>query len=266
VKEVQELKARGLLLEPLDDLFKDEIRALGYELGLPAELVERHPFPGPGTAIRIITAAEDRASLEPAAVESPIRSFVNGLPLRSTREVTAHVLPVRTVGVGGDERSHISVVALDNAGLEYADMAMLASEIPANFRGDVNRVVYALGKRALSHRTVTRTLLDTEARTQLRRADSIVFRAMRRFDVLANIKQMPVVLLPLSFDKPGDRSIVLRPVTTSTFMTVQAMLPGRDLPEAFFDEVTEEVLATVPGISQVFLDLTNKPPGTTEWE
>ncbi len=49
-------------------------------------------------------------------------------------------------------------------------------------------------------------------------------------------------------------------------MTVQAMLPGRDLPSDFFVSITERILKEVPGISQVFLDLTNKPPGTTEWE
>jgi GMP synthase (glutamine-hydrolysing) len=49
-------------------------------------------------------------------------------------------------------------------------------------------------------------------------------------------------------------------------MTVQAMLPDRDLPTEFFQKITERILAEVPGISQVFLDLTNKPPATTEWE
>jgi GMP synthase (glutamine-hydrolysing) len=49
-------------------------------------------------------------------------------------------------------------------------------------------------------------------------------------------------------------------------MTVQAMLPGRDLPAKFLTEIAERILNTVPGISQVFLDITNKPPATTEWE
>ena len=53
---------------------------------------------------------------------------------------------------------------------------------------------------------------------------------------------------------------------TSTFMTVQAMLPERDLPTEFFNKITDRILSEVDGISQVFLDLTNKPPATTEWE
>lgn len=266
VQEVQELKSRGLLIEPLDDLFKDEIRALGHELGLPHELVERQPFPGPGTAIRIIAAPEHQAELPKDPIEDKVRAYISSRSYDTGRPVEAHVLPIRSVGVGGDERSHISVVAIDNADLSTDDMASLAHEIPANFRGAVNRVIYALGHNALAERTVTKTLLTSEARNQLRRSDKIVFEAMRSFDVLSKIKQMPVVLLPLSFHEPGDRSVVLRPVTTSTFMTVQAMLPGRDLPSEFFTSITNRILGEVPGISQVFLDLTNKPPGTTEWE
>ena len=266
VQEVQELKSRGLLIEPLDDLFKDEIRALGHELGLPHELVERQPFPGPGTAIRIIAAPEHQAELPKDPIEDKVRAYISSRSYDTGKSVLAHVLPIRSVGVGGDERSHISVVAIDNADLSTADMANLAHEIPANFRGAVNRVIYALGQNALAERTVTKTLLTSEARDQLRRSDRIVFEAMRSFDVLSKIKQMPVVLLPLSFKEPGDRSVVLRPVTTSTFMTVQAMLPGRDLPSEFFTSITHRILGEVPGISQVFLDLTNKPPGTTEWE
>lgn len=266
VAEVQALKARGLLIEPLDDLFKDEIRALGRELGLPYELVERQPFPGPGTAIRIIVSAEDQIKLISSADEANIRRFVKDRSFDTNKPVKIHLLPVRSVGVGGDERSHISVVAIDNAGLSTEDLAGLANEIPAHFRGQVNRVIYALGPLPLSKRTVTKTLLTKDSRKQLRQADRIVFEAMREFNVIDIIKQMPVVLLPISFGEIGKRSIVLRPVTTSTFMTVQAMLPGRDLPEEFFSAITDRVLGEVEGISQVFLDLTNKPPGTTEWE
>jgi len=266
VAEVQELKTRGLLIEPLDDLFKDEIRVLGHELDLPYDLVERQPFPGPGIAIRIIAAPEDQSSPTRDPVENEIRAFIASRTYDGKKAIAAHVLPIRSVGVGGDERSHISVVAIDNADLSTADMASLASEIPAHFPGKVNRVVYALSPQVLARWTVTKTLLSREARVQLRQADSIVFEAMRSFNVLSLIKQMPVVLLPLSFRKRGERSIVLRPVTTTTWLTVQAMLPGRDLPSEFFSTITNRIIHEVPGISQVFLDLTNKPPGTTEWE
>ena len=77
VREVQELKSQGLLIEPIDDLFKDEIRELGRQLGLPEELVERQPFPGPGTAIRIIAAAKSQADLKPAPEQAAIQAFLD---------------------------------------------------------------------------------------------------------------------------------------------------------------------------------------------
>lgn len=262
VKEVRELKEQGLLIEPLDDLFKDEIRELGRELGLPEDLVERQPFPGPGLAIRIICADQSKSLVEPHANQKAVQEFID----KHTPGAKAHLLPIRSVGVGGDERSHLSVVAVEHGKLDDDQLAKLGADLPAHFRNDLNRVIYALGPKLLAKHTVTKTLLTADVRDQLRHADRIVFEAMRTLNMLSNIKQMPVVLLPISFGKPGLRSIVLRPVTTSTFMTVQAMLPGRDLPQDFLNTIAQRILSEVPGISQVFLDLTNKPPATTEWE
>jgi GMP synthase (glutamine-hydrolysing) len=266
VREVQELKARGLLIEPLDDLFKDEVRELGRELGLPEELVERQPFPGPGLAIRIIAAAKAQPQLPVSDEQTAIQLFLDQHAYAGKQQLSAHLLPVRSVGVGGDERSHISVVAIEGASVETMDLAALARDLPAHFRGVVNRVIYALGPESLSKSSVTKTLLTADVRHQLRQADRLVFEAMRSSGLLSEIKQFPVVLLPLSFGSTGQRSIVLRPVTTSTFMTVQAMLPGRDYPAKFIESIASRILSQVPGISQVFLDLTNKPPATTEWE
>ena len=262
VREVQELKAAGRLIEPIDDLFKDEVRELGRELGLPDDLVERQPFPGPGLAIRIICAAEAQTGLQPPAEEAAIQAFLD----KQTFKTKVHLLPVRSVGVGGDERSHLSAAALENANLSADQLARVGADLPAHFRATVNRVIYALIPGPLGAPTLTKTLLTANVREQLRHADRIVFEAMRAADLLGAIKQFPVVLLPLSFSEPGQRSIVLRPVTTSTFMTVQAMLPGRDLPDNFLSMLSIRILKEVKGISQVFIDLTNKPPATTEWE
>jgi len=259
VREVQELKAAGRLLEPIDDLFKDEVRELGRELGLPDELVERQPFPGPGLAIRIIATDGSKVG---RAKNPAIQTYLD----EHHAGVKAELLPIRSVGVGGDERSHLSVVALEHADLNATKLAKLGADLPAHFRDSVNRVIYALTPGPLAEHHVTQTLLTADVRDQLRQADKIVFEAMRAADLLTKIKQFPVVLLPLSFGKAGQRSIVLRPVTTSTFMTVQAMLPGRDLPEEFLNMLSMRILTEVPNISQVFLDLTNKPPATTEWE
>ena len=263
VREVQELKKAGMLLEPLDDLFKDEIRELGRELGLPEELVERQPFPGPGLAIRIIAAAQSEPTLSPDPAEADIRAFLDKSDIPN---ISAKLLPIRSVGVGGDERSHLSVVAIAHGSLEAPQLARLGSELPAHFREKINRVIYALAPTSIEHCSLTKTMLTADVRKQLRQADRIVFETMREAKLLNTIKQFPVILIPLSFAEAGQRSIVLRPVTTSTFMTVQAMLPGDTLPIDFLQTVTKRILDNVAGISQVFLDLTNKPPATTEWE
>jgi GMP synthase (glutamine-hydrolysing) len=262
VREVQELKERGMLIEPIDDLFKDEVRELGRQLGLPEELVERQPFPGPGLAIRIICSDEPKDLAEPHEEQHEVQRFLDD----QHSGLKGHLLPIRSVGVGGDERSHLSVIALENADLKGDVLARLAHDLPAHFRGTINRVIYALTPGKLDKHAVTRTLLTADVRAQLRHSDRIVFEAMRAADLINDIKQFPVVLLPLSFGRSGERAIVLRPVTTSTFMTVQAMLPGRDLPEGFLNGIATRILKEVPGITQVFLDITNKPPATTEWE
>lgn len=263
VLEVQELKERGLLIEPLDELFKDEVRAVGRHLGLPDEVVQRQPFPGPGLAVRVLCSdgkadTENTSQPEVFIQKYLAKEFPN-------EKIASKVLPIRNVGVGGDERSHVAAVALQSdASWEVLDK--LARNLPAKFRDDLNRVAVALGNKPIEKLSLTPTFLRKAELEQLRHADEIVWEEMRSAKLVESISQFPVVLLPLSFGKPGQRSIVLRPVKTSTFMTVQPMLPGRDLPEEFLHKTTQRILKEVPGISQVFVDLTSKPPATTEWE
>ncbi len=248
-------------IEPLDDLFKDEIRALGAELGLPEDIVWRQPFPGPALAIRILHTSKDDDYTHSASEQKEVQDYTT----QRAADLHTALLPVRSVGVGGDERSHLSAVALQGKA-DWALLAQLAHDLPSHFRGRINRVVYALGDKPLDKLSVTETHATQKVRQQLRHADRIVFEEMRSADVMRSITQFPVVLLPLGFGKTGERSIVLRPVVTSTFMTVQAMVPSRDLSETFIRRCANRILDEVPGTSQVFLDLTNKPPGTTEWE
>ncbi len=141
------------LVEPLRMLFKDEVRALGRELGLPEHLVDRHPFPGPGLAVRILGAV-NAADLDVLRRADAI--FMEELRRARwygrTWQAFAVLLPVATVGVKGDERSYERVVALravnsvdgmtaDWTRLPHALLARAASRIANEVRG-VNRVVY----------------------------------------------------------------------------------------------------------------------------
>ena len=106
-------KMNLVLIEPLRELFKDEVREVGTLLGLPDSIVQRHPFPGPGLAVRIIGAVnEEKVRLLQLADEIFISELQkNGLYNR-TWQAFVVLLPVRTVGVMGDERSYDQVCAL----------------------------------------------------------------------------------------------------------------------------------------------------------
>jgi GMP synthase (glutamine-hydrolysing) len=141
------------LIEPLRELFKDEVRELGRELGLEAGIVDREPFPGPGLAVRIVgEVTRERLELLRRADAVVMEEFARshrGAPLW---QAFAVLLPLKTVGVMGDGRSYESVIAIravessdgmtaDWARLEPAFLAQLSSRITNEIRG-VNRVVY----------------------------------------------------------------------------------------------------------------------------
>ena len=141
------------LIEPLRALFKDEVRELGAALGLPAALVDRHPFPGPGLAVRILGAVNE-ADLDVLRRADAI--FIEELRRAKwysrTWQAFAVLLPVHSVGVKGDERSYERVVALravdssdgmtaDWTRLPHGLLARAASRIANEVRG-VNRVVF----------------------------------------------------------------------------------------------------------------------------
>jgi GMP synthase (glutamine-hydrolysing) len=146
------------LVEPLRDLFKDEVRRLGLELGLPEALVYRHPFPGPGLAVRClgeVTTAR-LAILRNADVILLEELKASGW-YRKTAQAFAVLLPVQTVGVMGDGRTYESVIALravqtddymtaDWAHLPYDLLAKISTRIINEVKG-VNRVVYDISSK-----------------------------------------------------------------------------------------------------------------------
>jgi GMP synthase (glutamine-hydrolysing) len=146
------------LLEPLRDLFKDEVRRLGEALGLPEHLVWRHPFPGPGLAVRVLgEVTRPKLDLLRECDEILLQEIhVAGL-YRKTSQVFAVLLPVQSVGVMGDGRTYESVVAVravqtqdfmsaDWAHLPYDVLGRISSRIINEVRG-VNRVVYDISSK-----------------------------------------------------------------------------------------------------------------------
>jgi GMP synthase (glutamine-hydrolysing) len=146
------------LIEPLRDLFKDEVRLVGEYLGLPEDIIWRHPFPGPGLAVRIIgEVTPQRLEILRAADEILIDEIKAAGLYRKISQALAVLVPVSTVGVMGDERSYENVIAIravetsdfmtaDFSQVPFEVLAVISSRIINEVRG-VNRVVYDISSK-----------------------------------------------------------------------------------------------------------------------
>lgn len=146
------------LIEPLRMLFKDEVRRIGAELGIPEHILDRHPFPGPGLGIRILGEVTKE---KVAILQQADAIFINGLRkygfYATVWQAGVILLPVQSVGVMGDERTYEFTVALravtsvdgmtaDWAHLPYDFLAKMSNEIINNVKG-INRVVYDISSK-----------------------------------------------------------------------------------------------------------------------
>ena len=141
------------LIEPLRDLFKDEVRRIGRDLGMPDDIIERQPFPGPGLAVRILgEVTADRVALLQEADEIVVAEIKAAGLYRKVWQSFAVLLPVKSVGVMGDQRTYAYTCAVravesedgmtaDWAPLPYEVLRKISSRIVSEVRG-INRVVY----------------------------------------------------------------------------------------------------------------------------
>ena len=250
---IEEMIARGTVVEPLAELYKVEVRELGERLGIPHEALWRHPFPGPGLGVRLLCSdgVPDLEGLEGAhqRVSEAARRF--GLE--------AIVLPIRSVGVKADLRAYEHPVLL-SGDVSWANLLDAASTLTVEIPG-INRCIWNLGPEAPRFArpvaaTATRTRLDV-----LRDADHIVMEALRRHGLYDEVWQCPTVLVPIEVGGSEGEMVVVRPIRSQRAMTASPV----ELAEEVLDDVRQRILA-LPGVSSLALDITSKPPGTIEWE
>jgi GMP synthase (glutamine-hydrolysing) len=236
VAGIQKLIDQGRILEPLSSFYKDEVRAIGRQLGLAPDLLDRHPFPGPGLAIRCLCTETGG---------------------ESERVEEGWIVPVRSVGVQGDSRTYRPVLALE----EFPPSEEAAAQL-INRRVDVNRIVVAVagGCGPLAELRVAPAYLTSTRLERLRRADAIVRKLSHQSGFDRSIWQFPVVLIPLGAGARPD-SIVLRPIDSVDGMTARAVR----MPDDLLISMARELMQ-LEGVAEVFYDLTNKPPATIEWE
>jgi GMP synthase (glutamine-hydrolysing) len=247
VGKVGEMIRAGRILEPISELYKDEVREVGRKLELPRELIERHPFPGPGLAIRCLCCTEE--------------SVAEGLPAIGGYAATR--LPLRSVGVQGDFRSYAHPTLLWGGLRDHAALSEVSGQI-TNTQRESNRVTYLLGCRVSQSARSWRVhpaYLTRQRVALLQEADGRVRQWLHEEKLMDAVWQFPVVLLPLAAGKGSGETIVLRPVESEDGMTAHVA----PLDFAALDRLTARLLE-LPLLDAVLLDISHKPPATIEWE
>ncbi|MAF14026.1 MAG: glutamine-hydrolyzing GMP synthase [Parcubacteria group bacterium] len=252
VKEVLKLMKLGTLVEPLATLYKDEVRAIGKKLGLPNSLINRHPFPGPGLSIRALCSKGNEKVKNPQSINKKLQKIVGP-------KLKAQALPIKSVGVQGDNRTY-SHPAIIHGQASWPKLHDLSVNI-TNQLSEINRVVYVAGPGKVDFKKfkVKKAHLTKDRLDLLREIDYIVNQATKKFKIYKDIWQFPVVLAPLSLN--GGETIILRPIQSQEAMTVNFYQMNRSI----LNKITSQILK-IPGVDLVLYDVTNKPPGTIEWE
>ncbi len=251
VPEIEKMIEQGLIVEPLAELYKDEVREVGRKLKLPKEMIDRHPFPGPGLGVRIL-CTQNEAKLKTAAkIEAEIKR---------KWKIKAKVLPIKSVGVQGDARTYRHAVALFTSKRDWAKLDETATAIVNKF-SDINRVLLCLSATTAPRSFQAKSSkLTPERIALLQTADELATKVLRAKKLYDKVWQMPVVLAPVSSTGTHE-SIILRPVESQEAMTAAFS----QLPKGAVSEMAKKI-GKDKSIEYVFYDLTNKPPGTIEWE
>ena len=275
VEGIQKLIEKGLIIEPLKDLYKDEVRRMGKKLGLEDDLVMRHPFPGPGLSINVlcsdgVLSADDKEELKKAKEEFEgieITEFCENCKASLVKTV----LPVKSVGVQGDFRTYRFPACLafkkDEKGFFHVpkvrEKVEKTSSTITNSARFLNRTVIKLYQKpgvkdedlVLQKGYCTRERLD-----QLREVDDIVLTELHKNGWYDKIFQHLTIDLPYATSEK-KASFVLRPVVSEDVMTARFAW----LPMELMDNIVKQI-AELDFVDSLYLDCTNKPPATFGWE
>lgn len=275
VDGIQKLIEKGLIIEPLKDLYKDEVRAIGKKLGLEDELVMRHPFPGPGLSINVLcsngTMTDNDKEEFKKAQEEISKVQLEMFCEKCSENLEKYILPVKSVGVQGDFRTYrfpsvISFAKTENGFYhlpkKWEKLEAASSQI-TNSASFINRTIIRLWQNPsvkdealkLQEGYCTKDRLD-----QTRDADDIVLTALHKSGWYNKIFQHLTINLPYASSKERC-SFVLRPLCSEDVMTARFA----QLPQNLLMDIAQEI-SKLPYVDAIFFDLTNKPPATFGWE
>ena len=275
VDGIQKLIEKGLIIEPLKDLYKDEVRAIGKKLGLEDELVMRHPFPGPGLSINVLcsngTMTDNDKEEFKKAQEEISKVQLEMFCEKCSENLEKYILPVKSVGVQGDFRTYrfpsvISFAKMENGFYhlpkKWEKLEAASSQI-TNSASFINRTIIRLWQNPsvkdealkLQEGYCTKYRLD-----QTRDADDIVLTALHKSGWYNKIFQHLTINLPYASSKERC-SFVLRPLCSEDVMTARFA----QLPQNLLMDIAQEI-SKLSYVDAIFFDLTNKPPATFGWE
>ncbi len=276
VQGIQALIEKGLIIEPIKDLYKDEVRAIGKKLGLDESLVMRHPFPGPGLSINVLCyngkswSTKDEEEFEAAQKELDSVKFTQFCE-HCQQNLRRSVLPVRSVGVQGDFRTYRFPACLtfkdEGNGFfhvpKFREKVEGASSEITNSSKYLNRTVIKLyqnpavkdGQMKLQEGYCDKRRLD-----QLREVDNIVLTELHKSGWYNKIFQHLTIDLPYASTN-DHASFVLRPVCSEDVMTARFAWWPKELMVSILTQI-----AKLDFVDAVYFDATNKPPATFGWE
>jgi len=288
VQGIQDLIAKGLIIEPIRDLYKDEVRAIGKKLGLDDELVMRHPFPGPGLSINVLCNDGKSWSVKDDEEIAAARKELNGMTLdmfceNCSANLIRDVLPVRSVGVQGDFRTYRFPAVLDFGAAKEKEWplgAEAAAKGIKHFPGKREKIEACSSTITNAAKYINRTIIklyqkpgvknedlvlqegycDRRRLDQLRELDNIVLTELHKTGWYEQIFQHLTIDLP--YATSADRAtFVLRPVVSEDVMTARFAM----LPKEVLGTIVEKI-AALPFVDALYFDATNKPPATFGWE
>ena len=276
VQGIQDLIARGLIIEPIRDLYKDEVRAIGKKLGLDDELVMRHPFPGPGLSINVLcndgkswTSKDDE---ELAAAKKELEEIkLDMFCAHCTQDLKRTVLPVRSVGVQGDFRTYRfpALLTFKDEGNGFYHFPGKREKIEecsstiTNAAKFLNRTCIKLYQKPSvkdEDLKLQEGFCDKRRLDQLREVDNIVLTELHKSGWYNKIFQHLTIDLPYA-SAEDKATFVLRPVISEDVMTARFAM----LPEELLDTIVHKI-AELDFVDALYFDATNKPPATFGWE
>lgn len=252
VPEIEKLIKENKLIEPLAELYKDEVRGLGAQLGLPKDIVWKHPFPGPGLAVRMLCAEAAHMSPSAADQHKDIANYIAQYGLESA------ILPIQSVGVQGDSRTYRNPLVLWGKQHSFHALEKLSTSLTNRF-SSINRVCLLLAPQSIRGITLIPSTITARRIRILQDIDYLVMQFIKKHRMERKIWQFPSILIPVGVNGSKKETVALRPVCSDEAMTANFYKMNRKLLEQL-------TLRLAPMVSAVLYDITNKPPGTIEWE